>query len=371
MGGVTSSMAARFAFFPPNPPSYKLVHDSVADLLLMSPLPHRENVEVMKLKTRRGTEIVAMYVRNPMASSTLLYSHGNAADLGQMYELFVQLSIHLRVNLFAYDYSGYGESSGKPSEQNTYADIEAAYKYLQENSRVKEEDIILYGQSVGSGPTLDLAARLPRLRAIILHSPILSGLRVMYPLKRTYWFDIYKNIDKIPLVSCPVLVIHGTSDEVVDCSHGKRLWELCKEKYEPLWLTGGHHCDLEHYPEYTKHLKKFIATVERPPSHLMITYRKSIDQPEQRKSMDVVRESTDQKQKPKASNEKPEKPKNHSGNLEKVERLRLSFKRTERTRRSVDSHGKSRKIVDQQLERGRNSFDRLDRARINQPERQL
>lgn len=57
---------------------------------------------------------------------------------------------------------------------------------------MKEEDVILYGQSVGSGPTLDLATRLPRLRAVVLHSPILSGLRVMYPVKRTYWFDIYK-----------------------------------------------------------------------------------------------------------------------------------------------------------------------------------
>ena len=57
---------------------------------------------------------------------------------------------------------------------------------------MKEEDIILYGQSVGSGPTLELATCLPRLRAVILHSPILSGLRVMYPVKRTFWFDIYK-----------------------------------------------------------------------------------------------------------------------------------------------------------------------------------
>jgi pimeloyl-ACP methyl ester carboxylesterase len=57
---------------------------------------------------------------------------------------------------------------------------------------VKEEDVILYGQSVGSGPALDLATRLPKLRAVVLHSPIASGLRVMYPVKRTYWFDIYK-----------------------------------------------------------------------------------------------------------------------------------------------------------------------------------
>ncbi|EEF45658.1 conserved hypothetical protein [Ricinus communis] len=63
------------------------------------------------------------------------------------------------------------------------------------------------------------------------------------------------------MVNCPVLVIHGTADEVVDCSHGKQLWELCKEKYEPLWITGGGHCNLELYPEFIKHLKKFVLTL--------------------------------------------------------------------------------------------------------------
>ncbi|XP_025982438.1 alpha/beta hydrolase domain-containing protein 17C isoform X2 [Glycine max] len=208
MGAMTSSMAAKFAFFPPNPPSYGVGLDDVTGKLKMTGVATRENVDVLKLCTRRGNSVVAMYIRNPSASLTMLYSHGNAADLGQMYELFSELSLHLRVNLLCYDYSGYGQSSGKPSEHNTYADIEAAYKCLVEMYGAKEEDIILYGQSVGSGPTTDLATRLPNLRAVILHSPILSGLRVMYPVKRTYWFDIYKNIDKIPLVNCPVLVIH-------------------------------------------------------------------------------------------------------------------------------------------------------------------
>lgn len=105
MGGVTSSVAAKLAFFPPSPPSYKLITDEATGLLLLDAFPHRENVEVLKLRTRRGTEIVAVYVRYPMATSTLLYSHGNAADVGQMYELFIELSIHLRVNLMGYSLS--------------------------------------------------------------------------------------------------------------------------------------------------------------------------------------------------------------------------------------------------------------------------
>ncbi|KAF8080199.1 hypothetical protein N665_0060s0001 [Sinapis alba] len=178
-----------------------------------------------------------------------------------MFELFVELSNRLRVNLMGYDYSGYGQSTGQASESNTYADIEASYKCLKEKYGVKDDQLILYGQSVGSGPTVDLASRTPNLRGVVLQCPILSGMRVLYPVKCTYWFDIYKNIDKIGSVACPVLVIHGTADEVVDYSHGRRLWELSKEKYEPLWISGGGHCDLELYPDFIKHLKKFVASL--------------------------------------------------------------------------------------------------------------
>ncbi|XP_028790644.1 alpha/beta hydrolase domain-containing protein 17B-like isoform X2 [Neltuma alba] len=229
MGGVTSSIAAKFAFFPPNPPSYTLISDKLSHGRFSIPeVPMKENVDVLKLRTRRGNDIAAVYVKHHKATSTMLYSHGNAADLGQMFELFVELSNKLRLNVMGYDYSGYGRSTGKPTESNTYADIDAAYKCLKEQYGVKDDQLILYGQSVGSGPTLDLASRVPELRGVVLHSPILSGMRVLYPVKRTYWFDIYKNIDKICLANCPVLVIHGTADEVVHWSHGKKLWELCK-----------------------------------------------------------------------------------------------------------------------------------------------
>lgn len=382
MGSVTSSMAAKFAFFPPNPPSYKITQDEVTKRLTMTDVPQRENVDVLKLPTRRGQEIVAIYVRNPLASLTVLYSHGNAADLGQMYELFAELSAHLRVNLMGYDYSGYGQSSGKPSEHNTYADIEAAYKCLEDQYGAKEEDIILYGQSVGSGPTLDLAARLPNLRAVVLHSAILSGLRVMYPVKRTYWFDIYKNIDKMPLVNCPVLIIHGTSDEVVDCSHGKQLWELCKEKYEPLWLKGGSHCNLELYPDYIRHLRKFISTVEKSPV-LRNSSRRSTDRSEtSRRSTDCSepsRRSTDRREKSRSSVDRSEKSRKSTdrrdksrNSVDRSEKSRNSIDRPDKSRNSIDWHEKSRNSVDRydksrkstdQFDKGRTSIDRMERTK--------
>ncbi|KAH9739291.1 Hydrolase 4 domain-containing protein [Citrus sinensis] len=287
MGGVTSTIAAKFAFFPPNPPSYKLVTDeSCGGRLYIPEVPRRDNVDVLKVRTRRGTDIVAVHIKHPKSTATILYSHGNAADLGQMFELFVELSNRLRVNLMGYDYSGYGQSTGKPSECNTYADIDAAYKCLKEQYGVKDEQLILYGQSVGSGPTVDLASRLPNLRGVVLHSPILSGMRVLYPVKRTYWFDIYKNIDKIGTVNCPVMVVHGTTDEVVDCSHGKQLYELCKVKYEPLWINGGGHCNLELYPEFIRHLKKFVLSLGKSKTATNASKNPTADSDNQSKTSD-------------------------------------------------------------------------------------
>ncbi|XP_021665695.2 uncharacterized protein LOC110654117 isoform X2 [Hevea brasiliensis] len=253
MGCMFSQLAAKFAFFPPSPPTYQINKRDDGKVTVVSssssmPLPLADDTsfDVLLIDTKKGNKIVAFYLKNPYARLTLLYSHGNAADLGQLYDLFVQLKINLRVNIMGYDYSGYGASNGKPSESNTYADIEAVYQCLQTEYGVCQEDIILYGQSVGSGPTLHLAAKLPRLRGVVLHSAILSGLRVLCHVKFTFCFDIYK----------------GTEDDVVNWLHGNGLWKLAREPYEPLWIKGGGHCNLELYPDYIHHLCKFVQEME-------------------------------------------------------------------------------------------------------------
>lgn len=152
------------------------------------------------------------------------------------------------------------------------------------------------------------------------------------------------------------LGLQGTSDEVVDCSHGKQLWELCRDKYEPLWVKGGNHCDLEHYPEYIRHLKKFIATVERLPCPRMSSDQ-SDDAP--------PRKSMDRRVKPRQSTERREREKPPKSQSKKSSsKLKISFDHLDRSRRSVDCHEKTRKSVDHshQIERGRKSVDRLERV---------
>ncbi|KAI7729043.1 hypothetical protein M8C21_010122, partial [Ambrosia artemisiifolia] len=258
---------AKFAFFPPSPPTYQIkkqengkltaVYKSSSKVLTSANGGVDDSdggccsLDVLVLPTKRGNKIVAFYLKNPYARLTLLYSHG--FDL----ELYTYL-----VTIMIYDYSGYGASTGKPSELNTYADIEAVYECLQTEYGVSQEDLILYGQSVGSGPTLHLASKLPRLRGVVLHSAILSGLRVVCHVNCRFCFDIYKNVNKIKKVKCPALVIHGMEDDVVSWLHGNRLWKKAKDPYEPLWIKEGNHCNLEVYPDYIRHLYKFIYDME-------------------------------------------------------------------------------------------------------------
>ena len=111
MGCMLSHLASKFAFFPPSPPTYQIRKrdgDSDGDARLTvvpkaAGAPVDDSLlDVLMIDTKRGNKIVGFYLRNPCARLTLLYSHGNAADLGQLYDLFLQLKVNLRVNLMGF-----------------------------------------------------------------------------------------------------------------------------------------------------------------------------------------------------------------------------------------------------------------------------
>lgn len=103
MGNVTGTVASKFAFFPPEPPTYKVLKEEDGKTGL-SFLTAEMNVDVHILETKSGNKIVATLWKHPFARFTFLYSHGNAADLGQMVELFIELRAHFRVNIMGYIY---------------------------------------------------------------------------------------------------------------------------------------------------------------------------------------------------------------------------------------------------------------------------
>ncbi|KAI5644975.1 serine aminopeptidase, s33 domain-containing protein [Phthorimaea operculella] len=273
-------IAAKLAFLPPEP-TYAFTPDETGSKFALTLTDRaewqysereKENIEGFYSRTSRGNRIACLFVRcSANARFTILFSHGNAVDLGQMSSFYLGLGTRINCNIFSYDYSGYGVSGGKPSEKNLYADIDAAWQALRTRYGISPENVILYGQSIGTVPTVDLAARY-EVGAVVLHSPLMSGMRVAFPnTKRTWFFDAFPSIDKIPKVTSPVLVIHGTEDEVIDFSHGLAIYERCPRAVEPLWVEGAGHNDVELFNQYLERLKRLrklqVMTKTRPHVH--------------------------------------------------------------------------------------------------------
>ncbi|KAE9553139.1 hypothetical protein FO519_003656 [Halicephalobus sp. NKZ332] len=268
---LPSAIVSKLAFMPPEK-SYKIAGDEPESQTFElieghAEWPHGQeelrNVDVFFTRTRKNNKIACVYVRPPVhgARFTILFSHGNAVDLGQMSSFYYGLGYRLGCNVFSYDYSGYGCSTGKPSEKNLYADIAAALQALKSKYQVPEEQIILYGQSIGTVPSVDLAIHHPNIAGLILHSPLMSGMRVAFPgTTRTYCWDAFPSIDKIPRVLCPTLVIHGTEDDVIDFTHGLTLYQQCRTPVDPLWVPGAGHNDVELHASYLSRLKSFIES---------------------------------------------------------------------------------------------------------------
>ncbi|KAB0405115.1 hypothetical protein E2I00_016436 [Balaenoptera physalus] len=157
----------------------------------------------------------------------------------------------------SYSLKSFGQASGGSIIGKSLSHGKAVVDILRYG--VSPENIILYGQSIGTVPTVDLASRY-ECAAVILHSPLMSGLRVAFPdTRKTYCFDAFPSIDKISKVTSPVLVIHGTEDEVIDFSHGLAMYERCPRAVEPLWVEGAGHNDIELYAQYLERLKQFIS----------------------------------------------------------------------------------------------------------------
>lgn len=206
-----------------------------------------------------------MLVKYPEAKTTIMFSHGNATDVGCMRDHLVDMAQQLKVNVCCYDYTGYGLSSnfGKPTVTDVMADCEAVYEWLYKTHGVQESEVILYGQSLGSGPTLHLALH-HRVRGIVLHSGLMSGLRVIRHIDDTNWFDIFKNVDNVKKVQSPVFVIHGTMDEEIPIHHGYGLHDAAAVKYEPWFVEGAGHNNIEvHWrQQFFARMRKFLTWLD-------------------------------------------------------------------------------------------------------------
>lgn len=228
MGGLVNKM-----IFQPPPSTYT---SDVQDLIWLTTEPSPEPVP-------------AFFVSYPGATFTVLFSHGNAEDLGCIFDWLHEMSYHLKVNVLAYDYAGYGQCGGEPSEEAAYAAIDAAFEYLTEQMGFEPKHIIACGRSLGGGPSCELAMKTPDLGGLILQCTFTSVLRVIFgpDRKANIPGDIFCNVHKLPHIKCPVLVAHGRRDEVIPFHHGELLAAAAVNSTEPMWICEAGHNNIEIY----------------------------------------------------------------------------------------------------------------------------
>ena len=274
-------VAAALSFHPPSPSFYNLQtaptssspvqqprHQIVFDECLgpVSSTISRPDVYVLPCKKSRSVVTVAIYPR-PAPDFVLLYSHGNATDIGAMHSILSMLSTRCNATVVCYDYSGYGSSTGVPSEAGTYANIQTVYKFLLVQKIVTNptKELVCYGESIGSGPSIWLCSRVS-LAGLILQSAIASGLRVLTDNRLLCCCDIFPNLDRIKKVKCLTFVMHGASDEQVGIHHGTRLHASLptKHAYTPWWVDGAGHNNLRQVAgeEYIQRMNNFLKRVK-------------------------------------------------------------------------------------------------------------
>jgi fermentation-respiration switch protein FrsA (DUF1100 family) len=214
-----------------------------ADRLIFQPQPpsYHDVASITKITTPGGEKISALYLKNPDAKYTILFSHGNAEDLGNSYEIGRAFN-KAGFSFLAYDYRGYGTSEGSPSEQNAYEDIETVYNYLTGELQIPADNIIIQGRSLGGAVSIDLASRKP-CAGLIAESTFVTAFRVMTGIA-IYPFDKFKNIEKIKQVNCPILFIHGKKDGVVPFRHGEMLFAAANEPKYNYWIDQAGHNDI-------------------------------------------------------------------------------------------------------------------------------
>lgn len=252
-----------------------VVYFSQSGMLFLPDLPSRRLVgtpaslglpfEEVRLATADGETLHGWYVPAPGATHTLLFCHGNAGNIShRLASLEIFHALGLSVLIF--DYRGYGQSTGTPTEAGTYRDAEAAWRHLVDGRGTAPDRIVVFGRSLGAG----IAAGLQEANeaaGMILESTFSSVPDLaaeLYPWLPARWLSRYRyeTIARLPRLTLPLLIVHSRNDEIIPFSHGQRLYEAANVPKSLLELSGDHNGGfLRERSLYTEGLRRFVATL--------------------------------------------------------------------------------------------------------------
>lgn len=200
-----------------------------------------------------GARIPArLEVVEPVSPYLIIYSHGNAEDLSTCTQFIRELSQSLQVNVLAYDYSGYGLNTAERwerTEEGINSTLSTVIDYAREELHFNPENIVLYGYSLGSGPSTVMAGQYQtggNLGGLILQGAYTSVTDVIkHKVGATLagWFnERWNNLQNIKVVKCPVLILHGQSDGLIPVTHAHTLAKNVSHKnvHKVIFANVGH-----------------------------------------------------------------------------------------------------------------------------------
>lgn len=224
----------------------------------MAGLPYEE----VYLDTADGRKLYGWFIPNEKADHTVLFLHGNAGNISHRLEK-ISLLYKMGLNVFLFDYRGYGRSEGTPSEAGLKLDARAAYDHLTCIWRVPADRIILYGESIGGAIAADLAVN-RKVKALITEGAFTSigdmaGIFYTF-LPRFIISTKFDTLSKIRKITCPKLLIQSVDDEIVFFDMGKQLFDAAAGPKEFLKIRGGHNTAfLDSKEEFTRGIVAFLA----------------------------------------------------------------------------------------------------------------
>jgi uncharacterized protein len=210
------------------------------------------------LKTPDGETINGLLYKGSRPE-VILYFHGNAGDLSG-WQYVGQELVKIGYTVFIIDYRGYGKSTGFISEEGFYTDAVTAYEYLTKT--FEPGRILLYGRSIGSGVAVELATK-RKVKGIILESPYSSLTRLAIE-KAPFLFPSlilktkFDSETKLDSLTVPLLMMHGTADDLIPPAHSERLYNRYKGKKERILIKGAGHNDLSAFPDYEKVMRETV-----------------------------------------------------------------------------------------------------------------
>ena len=202
--------------------------------------------EDVYLETPDHVRLHGWYFPGNASRPVILFCHGNAGNISHRLDNVRRLVDH-DLSVFLFDYRGYGKSTGNPSEKGIYTDGLAAYDYLLHKKRLPPEKIVLFGRSLGAAVATEIALR-RRARSLILESAFTSTRDMartipLFKLLSPFLPSHFNTLEKLSGITLPKLFIHGTRDEIVPFSLGRRLFERSPPPKYFVSLEGAGHND--------------------------------------------------------------------------------------------------------------------------------